>query len=138
MLIISRLILLVSLLLAVSSDCPKIIWAYWDQGIDKYAVAKMFDEHHRLVAKGWDVRMLDRNTYQKYLAEIPYYAGDIDTMIFRGVQHKSDYIRILLMSYYGGVWIDQSTIFVEDLFWLQFYSGAFIFDTDFLNCFSIF
>lgn len=41
-------------------------------------------------------------------------------MNYTEVQSKSDYVRVLLLSYYGGVWTDQSAIFVENLDWLEF------------------
>lgn len=55
--------------------------------------------------------MLNRTTVIPYLDAIPYYQKDIDNFQISMVQHRADYIRVLLLSYYGGVWIDQSTIF---------------------------
>lgn len=62
--------------------------------------------------------MLNRTTVIPYLDAIPYYQKDIDNFQISMVQHRADYIRVLLLSYYGGVWIDQSTIFTQDLSWL--------------------
>lgn len=107
----------------VTIDCaaiPKILWKYWEDDIKNYGPGSMFDEHHRHVAQGWDVRMLNKTSLLTYLDPIPYYEDDIDTINFTSVQSKSDYIRVLLLSYYGGVWTDQSTLFVEDLSWLDF------------------
>lgn len=36
------------------------------------------------------------------------------------IQHRSDYIRCLLMSHYGGVYFDMTTLIVEDFSWLKF------------------
>ena len=46
-------------------------------------IAKMFDEHHKLIAKGWEVRMLDKDTCREYLAQIPYYEGDKDLIHYQ-------------------------------------------------------
>ena len=75
-----------------------------------------------MIAKGWQVNMLDKYNVKEYLNKIPYYDGDLDKLPFQSTQHKSDYIQIMLLSYYGGVWTDQSTMFLEDLSWLEFES----------------
>lgn len=105
---------LLLLIFVVIGDCqfPKILWQYWDAGIKTFEIAQLFDEHHRLIAKEWDVRMLDKQNVYEYLNKIPHYAGELDKLPFQSTQHKSDYIRIMLLSYYGGVWTDQSTMFV--------------------------
>lgn len=55
--------------------------------------------------------MISNKTVDTYLDAIPYYKKDRHSLKIERVQHRSDYIRLLLLSYYGGVWIDQSTIF---------------------------
>lgn len=39
---------------------------------------------------------------------------------FGTTAHRSDYLRILVLSYYGGVYIDWATILLNDMSWLQF------------------
>jgi hypothetical protein len=43
-----------------------------------------------------------------------------------GVQKKSDLIRIILLKYYGGVWIDASTFLITSLDWLDTLDSDFI------------
>ena len=45
--------------------------------MDSYPIANMFEEHHKLVAKGWEVRMLNKNNVNNYLNKIPNYESDM-------------------------------------------------------------
>lgn len=65
-----------------------------------------------MVNEGWEVRLLNTNSIKKYLDEIPYYEGDFDTLDYILPSHKADYVRCLLVGYYGGVYFDMSTILI--------------------------
>ena len=62
--------------------------------------------------------MFDNNSIKKYIEKIPYYQGDFDTLDYGGKPHKADYVRCLLLSYYGGVYFDMSSLLIEDFSWL--------------------
>lgn len=73
-----------------------------------------------MMSNGWEVRILNDKTIQQYLDKIPYYQGDFFTINYVEAAHKSDYVRCLLLSFYGGVYIDFSSILIEDFSWLEF------------------
>lgn len=63
--------------------------------------------------------MLNKDTVKEYLDQIPYYDNNLDKYYFDLLAHKGDYIRITLLSYFGGVWVDYSSIFMKDLSWVS-------------------
>ena len=91
-----------------SGALPKIIWMLWDKGWDQA------NSDHRLSKISWAVtnpefKILGLNMEEaEYLIERPKYFAD---EFWQGttVQTKSDIIRIMLLSKYGGVWADAST-----------------------------
>lgn len=41
---------------------PKILWTYWSKDYSDDRMVKMFEENHRRVAKGWELRIVtDKN-----------------------------------------------------------------------------
>ena len=83
----------------------KILWMYWDQGIDN-----LDDNYNKLCFWGWkklnpdwEIRILDKNSTIKYIP-------DLVNFKHLTVQLKSDLLRIKLLSKYGGVWADASTL----------------------------
>ena len=107
------------------SQFPKILWTYWEDDFDDFdktdiLVKAFHSNHQRMLNDGWQVRLLNNRSIKKYLDEIPYYEGDFYTLDYILTSHKADYVRCLLLSYYGGVYFDMSTILIEDFSWLLF------------------
>ncbi len=65
-----------------------------------------------MMSIGWEVRILNDTSILPYIENIPHYEGDFHTIEYTDRVHKSDYGRLLLMSFYGGVYIDFSSILI--------------------------
>jgi len=93
------------------SEIPKIIWTYWDEcppafimGCIKSWIDKSPD--HKVI-------VLTEKNYTNYIDEIP--ANSIINL----QQHKSDLIRVNILSSYGGIWMDASILCTESLSWVH-------------------
>ena len=88
----------------------KILWMYWEQGEknlkDRYN--KMCIYGWRKLNPDWDVRVLDKESSQKYVPEIKKYG-------YLTIQQRSDLLRTKLLLKYGGVWADASTLPLKSL-----------------------
>lgn len=95
---------------------PKIIWSYWDQGIQNapYVVKRCVKNWSR-ISPGWEVRMLDKTSVYQYLHSTDF---RISTRKYN-MQKKSDIIRLCLLEKYGGVWLDSSIFLTESLEWIH-------------------
>lgn len=97
-------------------NSEKIIWQYWGQGYSMYNVPEVvqmcFDSVDKYKGDYTVVRLCD-DDLEKYI-DLPEY---IWTKYRKGVvsaTHFSDLIRIILLTIYGGVWLD-ATIFLTGL-----------------------
>ena len=84
---------------------PKIVWMYWDNP-EMPPLIQTIQTNNTNKLKNWNIRCLHETSIHKYISKTEYPAK-FDTLI---PQHKSDWIRLALLSKYGGVWMDASTI----------------------------
>jgi len=83
---------------------PKTIWCFWDDP-EMPEMIRYVQENNRLVlGSSYDIRVLNRDTLQQYVDVFPPQFNEL------GIQHKADYIRLFLLSKYGGIWSDASII----------------------------
>jgi hypothetical protein len=108
-------------------NIPKTIWILWFQGIDKapYVVRKC---HESWVARnpGWRVVTLDDEVLPS-LVSADYRAGNLAGL---SLQHRSDLVRLDLLSRHGGVWADATCYCLQpldDWLWPNLGSGFFAF-----------
>ena len=90
---------------------PKIIWIYWHEGLMPQFMQKNIERIKDLNADHI-VHILDKESVMQYIPDL-HITGDMQ------LAHRADYIRLELLSRFGGVWIDPSIIFYEDLSWVQ-------------------
>ena len=101
-------------------NIPKIIWSYWDSGIKNggYLVNKSYlswKKYH----PDYEIIFLDDNNINEYINIETYYKNINFKQYNKLIKvKKSDLIRCILLSEYGGIWIDSSFIFTESLDWL--------------------
>jgi len=99
---------------------PRRIWILWFQGIINapHIVKKCVGSWVKL-NPGWEVIILDNSNVSKYVdLDIP--ENVIDRI---SLAHRSDLVRIQLLSKYGGVWADATTLCVKPLDeWIDDYS----------------
>lgn len=81
---------------------PKIVWSYWDKQPPPSVVAIV--ENNRNVLTDWEFNFLDEISVKKFISEseFPLEYNALSS------QHKADYIRLVLLKKYGGLWLDAS------------------------------
>ena len=90
-------------------DCVKILWMYWEQGIENLheyhqgAYNRMCFDGWRTLNPDWDIRVLDKATASEYVPQLSEFDHLSRPM-------RSDLLRIKLLEKYGGVWADASTL----------------------------
>ncbi len=91
---------------------PKKIWMYWGGNTLSDYVQKMIarireqNPDHQLV-------VLNDSTLDNYISPVVFLAEDIP------IANKSDIIRLEILKKYGGIWIDASTLFFQNLSWVH-------------------
>jgi hypothetical protein len=88
-----------------------IIWSYWENkpGVKKPEYIDLcFDTFYKH-NPDFDIRILNEKTLYDYLPDMRNDMGNLT------LAQKSDYIRILLLYTYGGIWLDADTIVMKNL-----------------------
>jgi hypothetical protein len=93
-------------------NLPKIIWFCWLQGIDQspYVVRKCHESWMRM-NPGWEVRVLDQSAADR-LTTLDFSTGNLSQL---GPAHRSDLVRLSLLTTSGGVWADATCFCVQPL-----------------------
>jgi len=84
---------------------PRKIWIYWDSEELPKDISLIIDNNKKKLPD-WDIKVLNKNNLKQYL-DIYAFPKTYDTL---SLQHKADYIRLKLLSKYGGIWMDASII----------------------------
>lgn len=84
---------------------PKIIWAFWDNP-ELPTLINLIKENNDMKLKGWEIIYLNELNIDKYISKDKY-PKNFNTL---SIQHKADWIRLYLLSKYGGTWLDASII----------------------------
>ncbi|MDR1156447.1 MAG: capsular polysaccharide synthesis protein [Bacteroidales bacterium] len=101
----------------------KIIWQFWQQGIDEHTpklVRTCFDSVKKY-SNGYEVIILSKETLNDYINELPDFVWKkygTGGFVFPKI---ANLVRLYLLSAYGGVWLD-ATIYLTkpiDETWLQ-------------------
>jgi hypothetical protein len=85
------------------AEIPKIIWSYWVQESPPEIVQKCV-ESWKKHCPDYEIRFLNRNTLSQWIPEFKL----SDMRNNDGPARESDFIRISLLSKYGGFWVDAS------------------------------
>ncbi len=87
---------------------PLLIWMYWED-VELPRFVSLCVQKVRELNPAFEVLLLNASTLKEYLPDF--------TIKFQGLPlaNKSDLIRLELLHRYGGIWIDATTIFFEDL-----------------------
>lgn len=86
---------------------PKIIWTYWDTE-EVPEIVKLSMKSWRKTSPNYFINLMNQKNIEEFVSlpenwkRLPSY-------------RQSDIIRLRLLEKYGGVWIDASTILLEDL-----------------------
>ncbi|EIG24405.1 glycosyltransferase family 32 protein [Haemophilus paraphrohaemolyticus] len=91
-------------------DIPRIIWVYWDSNKENHLV-NLCIESMKTHFEGYQMNILNKNNIQEYI-DLPVFHKDLKPA---GI---SDFIRFSLLKKYGGIWIDASVFFTQNLDWI--------------------
>ena len=93
-----------------SESIPKCIWTYWSD-VDIPNLIEKFIDTWRRTNPDWKIVVLNDDNLAQYVPEV-----DMSRYTFvDSLQRKSDIIRCLILSKYGGVWSDASIIMYQSL-----------------------
>ena len=95
----------VSYYLNRSYTLPKVAWMYWNTP-EQPALIQQIHAYNRRRMVGWTIRFLNKETVSEY---IPASAFPARYSTLKAA-HQADWIRVYLLSEYGGVWMDASII----------------------------
>ena len=90
-----------------NNKVPKIIWSYWDSH-EIPEIVKLSIKSWKKTSPQYKINFMNQKNVEEYVSlptnwkTLPAY-------------RQSDIIRLRLLEKYGGVWIDASTILLEDL-----------------------
>jgi len=103
---------------AESPTVKKVLWMYWEQGIDhldsiansdadsKYKADAHCVQAWKTLNPTWNIRVLNKTEAMKLAPRFALLAGDTRGRV--DATHLSDVLRLDLLSQYGGVWSDTS------------------------------
>lgn len=109
-----------------ANEFPKVIWFFWHTKELPFSVQTSLDTIRKSFV-GYEINVLNFDNLDKYNLDINFLKEKIK------VQAISDYIRLYLVSNYGGIWIDATTYFtvpIYDLFDIDNKSDFYGFYTD--------
>ena len=89
------------------NEIPKIIWAYWDSD-EIPEIVKLSIQSWKKTSPQYKINFMNQKNIES-LISLPAYWKTLPAY------RQSDIIRLRLLEKYGGVWIDASTILLEDL-----------------------
>lgn len=104
---------------------PQVLWTIWWQGEDKAPEAiKLCFQSMRKYSNGHEVIVISKINYRKYV-QLPEYILEKVELGIISLTHLADILRMYLLYYHGGIWLDatifftapiDSTIFLQDYF----------------------
>ena len=101
---------------------PRKIWMLWFQGLSEapFLVRKCIDSWVK-ENPSWEVVILDESTFREYVAlDLPE-----NVLANLSLNHKSNLVRLNLLSNYGGVWADATTFCMKPLdAWIDDCTGS--------------
>jgi hypothetical protein len=96
------------------TNIPKHIWTFWDNAELPEIVVKCIDTWKKYNSD-YEITILSKDNLKEWIPEY-----DVFSFRFANSPQKiSDFIRIIIIAKYGGIWIDASTILTKSLNWIH-------------------
>jgi hypothetical protein len=96
-----------------NSEIPNIIWSFWEG--DKMDVVEKCMESWQFYNPKYKINIINKKNFNDYI--------DIDFENIKHIQNTnaifSDFVRLNILSKYGGIWIDASIICHKPFTWLH-------------------
>lgn len=96
-----------------SSRIPNTVWTYWDDDCPPELIMgfiKTWIDHN----PNYQIIVLTEKNYTRYIPALPE-----NNPILDSPQHKSDFVRLSILSTYGGIWMDASIFCTMSLSWIH-------------------
>lgn len=93
---------------------PNVVWSYWNSDTLPDIINKCFMNWKRYNPH-YTINIITPSTINMYIPE----KEKIDTFNELSAQKQSDWIRLYILSKYGGIWLDASIILTESLDWIH-------------------
>jgi hypothetical protein len=112
----------------------KIIWSFWQASLESESDKNLLADclaSWKKYCPGWTIRILNYSNYTDWVPSelLPKNFSEL-TFTF-----KSDIIRLVLLYKYGGLWVDATYEFLENIKWLEDFVGGRLHNTD---CYGFF
>lgn len=98
---------------------PKIIWTFWDDTENKYL--DTYINNWKQMCPQYKINILNKNNYKDYIDVDIYKLKHADSP-----SRISDFIRLNILSKYGGIWLDATIFLSKSLDWIYDYKKDFI------------
>lgn len=98
-------------------EIPRIVWLFWDSE-DKPELVRATVARAQKLNPDHEIRLLDARTLSAYLDETEFLHQANLT-----ASHKSDIVRLELLTRHGGIWCDATSILNEDFSWVHGANG---------------
>ena len=110
---------------------PKVLWFYWDRPQLPSLIAKI-KAYNAPKFAGWQVIYLNETLLPTYVPDYAYPPN------YEGLRpaHKADWLRLYLLSVYGGCWMDASILVNSPTAMGDLYNESLLVQSD-LTCFQI-
>jgi len=114
----------------VAYSLPKLIWVYWDTS-ERPPIIEKIKQYNSTNLLGWTIIYLDNNRLSTYIPNEAY-PPKYETI---GVAAKSDWMRLYLLSVYGGCWLDAGIVLNTPAAMQDLYNESLMTQAD-LTCFQ--
>jgi len=95
-------------------EIPKTIWTYWDTDKLPEFIQKSVDKMKQM-NPGWTMNVLHPGNLREYLPDV-----DIFSFKFANTKpRQSDFVRLHVLSKYGGIWCDASIVPQKSFDWVM-------------------
>lgn len=89
---------------------PKRVWIYWDS-VEMSRFIRAIIENNKRRNPSYEFVLLNSENLFDYIPKVNFHADLLPA-------HKADYIRLVLLNLYGGIWLDATTVLISDLDWI--------------------
>jgi hypothetical protein len=99
---------------STQSQIPRIIWTYWHE-LPQPGLVTLCQNNWQRYAPDHELRVLHKDTLLDWVpsGSIPHFFNELPA------HRQADWLRLQLLSLYGGIWIDASIILTQNLNWVH-------------------
>jgi len=88
------------------NELPRTVWIFWDSEELPSDINAIITNNKKILTEDWTINLVNNVNLNTYLSANTF-PLNYESL---SVQAKSDYIRLMLLNKYGGVWLDASIV----------------------------